>query len=211
MKPLTIRTLTACLSLAVVPTVSLAQEDPGVDRLREALRQTTVQLRQAQSDLAAARADNVRLEEENAQLNRRVETLLRQASEDQAVMQQSIRELRADLQDKEAEAKRLADTLIDWQRRFDVLSSNLASAQETIGERDRTQVELRREIAQLRSQNRELHRLGLEILERFENFSFGRALGAREPFIGVSRARLQTLVQDYRDEINDNRIRLDPQ
>ncbi|MEY3896640.1 MAG: hypothetical protein RLZZ214_2160, partial [Verrucomicrobiota bacterium] len=45
-----------------------------------------------------------------------------------------------------------------------------------------------------------------EILVRYENYALGKALGAREPFIGTTRVKIENLVQGYKDRILDNRI-----
>jgi hypothetical protein len=57
-----------------------------------------------------------------------------------------------------------------------------------------------------KSQNLELYRLASEILERYRSFSVGDALKAREPFTGITKARLESQVQDYRDKVEDARI-----
>jgi hypothetical protein len=52
----------------------------------------------------------------------------------------------------------------------------------------------------------ELYKLGNEILTRYEKFGLGEALQAKEPFVGVSRVKLQALVQDYKDKLLDQAI-----
>jgi hypothetical protein len=44
--------------------------------------------------------------------------------------------------------------------------------------------------------------LSNEILTRYEKFSLGEALAAREPFIGLTRVKLENLTQDYSDKIS---------
>ena len=47
-------------------------------------------------------------------------------------------------------------------------------------------------VADRERQNLELYKTGSEILQRYADFGFGRALAAREPFTGLARARLRS-------------------
>ena len=47
----------------------------------------------------------------------------------------------------------------------------------------------------------------MEILSRYEKFGLGTALTAREPFTGITRARLQSLVDEYDEKISAQRIK----
>ena len=45
------------------------------------------------------------------------------------------------------------------------------------------------------------------MLTRYEHFSLGDALTAREPFTRLTRVKIETLVQDYQDKLTDNKIK----
>jgi hypothetical protein len=62
---------------------------------------------------------------------------------------------------------------------------------------------LRQLVADREAKNIALYKLGDDILTRYERFGLGDALGAKEPFIGVSRVKLENLVQDYKDKLRD--------
>jgi hypothetical protein len=64
-----------------------------------------------------------------------------------------------------------------------------------------------RKVEDRERKNRELFKLGNEILDRYKKFSLGAAIGAREPFTGLARAKLQTLVQDYADKLEDQTLK----
>ena len=49
--------------------------------------------------------------------------------------------------------------------------------------------------------NLELYKTGREILTRYEKFGLGDAIGAKEPFVGLSRVKLENLVQDYKSKL----------
>ena len=64
-------------------------------------------------------------------------------------------------------------------------------------------LQLQRTVADRETKNLTLFKLASEILTRYENFGLGDALLAKEPFIGVSRVKLQNLVQDYQGKLRD--------
>ena len=63
--------------------------------------------------------------------------------------------------------------------------------------------DLERKVADLRTRNAELYKVGSEILARYEKFGVGEALTAREPFTGNTKVKLQNIVQDYNDKLLD--------
>ena len=66
---------------------------------------------------------------------------------------------------------------------------------------------LDRTIANQRSQNIELYKLGREILLRYENFGLGEVIGGKEPFVGTMRVKMETYVQDFQDKLTDQKIK----
>jgi len=65
---------------------------------------------------------------------------------------------------------------------------------------------LQRRVSDLETRNMALFKLGNEILERYEKFGLGTALTAREPFTGLTRTKLENLVQDYQDKLSDQTV-----
>ena len=64
-------------------------------------------------------------------------------------------------------------------------------------------VQLRQTVADRETKNLALFQLANEILARYGKSGLGDALLAKEPFIGVSRVKLQNLVQDYEGKLRD--------
>lgn len=65
---------------------------------------------------------------------------------------------------------------------------------------------LQRHVADLETRNMALFKLGNEILSRYESFGLGTALTAREPFTGLTRTKLENLVQTYQDKLSDQTL-----
>ena len=65
---------------------------------------------------------------------------------------------------------------------------------------------LERKVEDQHLKNIQMYQIAIEVLDRYRKHGLGDAIVAREPFVGVSRAKLQTLVQDYGDKLLDQRI-----
>ena len=68
-------------------------------------------------------------------------------------------------------------------------------------------IKLQRIVDEQRTKNAAMFKTGMEVLDRYEKFGLGQALVAKEPFVGITRAKFQTLVQDYGDKLEDQRIK----
>jgi chromosome segregation ATPase len=186
-----------------------AAEDPQAAanaKLRAALRDMTLQLRTAQTEAAQAKADRTAADEKIADLTKKSEALAKQASQDQADSKKSIEKLTVDYQELEKKYATLDQALAKWKEGY-AKAAAVANAKEA--ERSKLADEksvLQAKVRDHKSQNLELYRVATEILERYRSFSMGDALKAREPFTGITKARLDSQVQDYRDKVEDARI-----
>jgi chromosome segregation ATPase len=172
-------------------------------RLKETLRVLTQRLRAAETERNNLISDKAQFEQEKKTLTAKVEALTKQAVADK----EQIDTLTAKA---DAQGKELADTkdaLAKWKASHEQL---LTEAKKVEAERARLAGEaavLKRTVEDRERKNRELYRLGNEILTRYEKFGLGEALTAREPFTGIMRVKLENLVQDYQDELADQRVK----
>jgi chromosome segregation ATPase len=179
-------------------------------RLRDALRNTMLQLRDAQGQVATLQATQAQSDKDNADLkakidalNTQVATLTKQSANDRAVSDQVIADLKTQVARQADEIKRVNEALTEWKAAYNQVSQ-LAEAKE----KARADFALQAALSQRTVEDRErknlaLYQLGNEILVRYEKFSLGEALGAKEPFAGLTRVKLQELVQDYKDKLLD--------
>jgi chromosome segregation ATPase len=193
----------------VLATAAVAAE--GVDaneaKLREALRNATLQLRSAEAERANLQAAQAGLTEEKKTLDAKFETLRKQAVAERATEEKTIAALKAQNAAHEAEIARLKEAL-EKSDSAGKQAAALAATKET----DRAKlaadlVALQRKIEDRETKNLALFKLGSEILTRYEKFSLGEALSAREPFVGTTRAKLENLVQDYQDKLLGQRAK----
>ena len=177
-------------------------------RLRQALRDTMLQLRDAQNQqvtLQAAQAASdaankdlqARLDTLTAQLN----TLTKQSADDKAASDKSIADLNAKVTDQTGQITRLNQSLAEWKNAYNQ-ATQLAAAREAARDQLALQAALlQRTVDDREMKNLELYKTGTEILTRYEKFSLGDALAAKEPFVGLTRVKLENLVQDYKDKL----------
>lgn len=196
--------LTAVLFLAATEPVSRAADAGGAEaKLREALRNTMIQLRTAETDRANLQAAQAEADQKNKDLTAKVEALIKQASADK----KSMDELNAKISDQEAAFARLKE---EFGRSQESLRQTTVVAQTKEGQRVKLAgdvILLQRHVTDLQTRNMALYKLGGEILGRYEKFGLGTALTAREPFTGLTRTKLENLVQDYQDKLSSQLVK----
>jgi hypothetical protein len=205
---------TSFLIVVIVASLSLAplraQDAPSNTeiRLREALRDTTAQLSDAQNQVVTLQATQAQSDKDNADLKAKVDaltaqvaTLTKQGADDKAASDKAIADLNAQVTDQAGQIARLNQALAEWKNAY-----NQATQLATVTEQARAKLALEAALLQRTVDDREakniaLYKTGSEILTRYEKFGLGDAIGAKEPFVGLTRVKLENLVQDYKDKL----------
>jgi chromosome segregation ATPase len=204
------------LLLAAWPLRAQQPQDPAAvaraneQRLREGLRNVTQQLRAAQSEKATLEAAAVDRDRRVAELEAALAAATARAAEEKAAADRTIGELRAGAEKDRAEIQRTTQTLVKWKAAHGEAVAALRRTETARAALESANVQLERRVEARERQNLELHRTATEILGRYADFSLGRALAAREPFTGIARARLESQIQDYRDRVDDAKLKPEP-
>lgn len=180
--------------------------DPVVAKLREALRNTMLQMRDVQGQLANAQAAQIASDAKVKELTAQNEKLTKQMIEDKNASTNTIAELNTRLEEQGVVIQKLNATVDQWKRGYNEAT---ALAQKKEAERAKAAaqiIKLDRIVADQQIKNVQMYKVGTEILDRYEKFGLGEAILAREPFVGMTRAKFQTLMQDYQDKLVDQRI-----
>lgn len=184
-----------------------AQAKANEQRLRDSLRTVTQQLRAAEAENATALAGQTERDEKIATLEKQVAALTKRSNEDKAEADKVIGKLQASLDTQKQESTRLSISLEKWKAGYQKLAE-LAQKTETVRARlDAANIALERKVLDRERQNLELYKTAREILQRYTDYSTGRAVAAREPFTGIAKARLEEQVQDYADKLTDNKLK----
>ncbi|GAT34238.1 hypothetical protein TSACC_36 [Terrimicrobium sacchariphilum] len=194
------------LSPALLHAAGAEEGDPVVAKLREALRNTMLQMRDVQGQLANAQAAQIASDAKVKELTAQNDKLTRQMIEDKNASTNSIAELNTRLEEQGVVIQKLNATVDQWKRGYNEAT---ALAQKKEAERAKAAaqiIKLDRIVADQQIKNVQMYKVGTEILDRYEKFGLGEAILAREPFVGMTRAKFQTLMQDYQDKLVDQRI-----
>lgn len=199
--------LSACTGLHAAE-----QEDPTA-ALRSQLRDVMLQLRTAQTESANAQVAQTAAEQKVEALEASVKTLkagnarlMEESGEQKAASEKAIASLTAKVTERDQALLQYSEALEKWKEGYQKAA---AVAREKEDERAALASETivnKRTIADLERKNVALFNVSNEILDRYEGYSLGKALGAREPFIGTTRVKVENLVEGYKDKILDNRL-----
>ncbi|WP_367870914.1 phage major capsid protein [Luteolibacter sp. Populi] len=196
----------------LLPFAVRAQDD-GTARLREALKDVTLQLRTAQGETATAQAAAIAAEQKTkgletklADLEKRNAALAKQSNDDKAASEKTIAGLNNRLAEREKRLVEYIAALDKWKAGYEALAG-AARAKEAEGAKFADEaIALKRTVADRERKNIALFNLSTEILDRYEGYALGKSLVAKEPFIGTARVQAENLVQGYRGKILDNRL-----
>ena len=182
-------------------------------RLRQALRDNMLQLRDAQNQVVTLQAAKDQDDKDKADLQAKLDALTAQlksvtdqAAADKSTADKAIEDLKSQVVDLTGQIGRLNDGLKQWKDAYNQ-TAQLAAARDTENKQLVMQAALlQRTVDDRETKNLALYKLGGEILTRYEQFGLGDALAAKEPFVGLSRVKLETLVQDYKNKLLDHAV-----
>ena len=184
-------------------TAARADDADPVEKLKAALRNVTSELRAEQDQNAALSAKQVQNARDIANLT----------AERDAVRKKSD-ELQKQSETADDQAKSAAAELARTQAALDQWKDAYQKAAETARARDaaaksfETQAnDLTHRVSTCEAKNVELYALGTDILSKLDSDDFADNLLRHEPFTGLSRVKLDNIVQDYKDKLRDQRLK----
>lgn len=204
-------------TLALLLPLGLGAQDDDAARLREALKNVTLQLRTSQGETAAAQTAAIAaeqkakaLEAKLADLERRHATLDRQSKQKEADTDKTIATLNNRVAERDKRLGEYIAALDKWKTGYEALAGAARAKEAEAAKSSDEVIVLKRSLADRERKNIALFNISTEILKRYEDFATGRSLAAKEPFIGTARVQIENLVQGYRDKILDNRLNTPP-
>lgn len=199
------------VTAASLPAIHAAdQAGAGEAKLRESLRATMLQLRNAETERATLQATQAELDAKAKALAEELETLKKQTAANQATADKAIADYQAKIDERDREIGSLRVSLDKWKtahQKVTALAQNKEAQRAKLADQV---ILLDRRVADQQTKNASMYKLGIEILDRYEKFGLGTALTAREPFVGLTRVKFENLIQDYSDKLTDTRIKPEP-
>lgn len=181
------------LSFLFLLPLSAARAQSIEERLRDQLRATVNQLHQLQDDEAALQAQKAQADQERDQLKSELAAANAKAAAARShVNTAETRQLQDEVSQYKDAAAQAAGTAQKSQADQTRLESDLADAKALVGACE--------------AKNAALLKTGNAILDTYENFDVGDALGANEPFIQIKRVELENEAQDYDDQLRSGKF-----
>jgi hypothetical protein len=182
-----------------------SSSDAAEARLRETLRSTVLQLRDAQTQIANLQGAQADSDAKNKALADQLALIKKNSADDKAVADNAIAGLTAKAADQAAELEKTKAALEKWKAAYRQAHDDAGVAEAERAKLADDKIVLQRRVDYLEAKNVALFNVGNEILGRYQDFSLGNALSEKEPFIGVTRTKLENLIQDYQDKILDQK------
>lgn len=192
------RTIIFLLIASLSGLTSAAAEEAGAAeaQLREALRNTMLQLREAQAKTAEMEAASVQAEMAAEKAKKETAAVQAQLVEERSNAANQATELRAAMAQVEDKAIALNAQVAKWEKDYRALTERTRKAEFELAKAKGRNTVLERTVAEQQVKLTEMKGIADDILDRYAAHSFGRTVLAREPFISVNRASLQTIMQD---------------
>lgn len=192
-------------------TTSLAlaadQPSPAELKMREALRNTMLQLRTVETEKANLQAANTELTEKNKVSEEKVTALSKQLADDKAAADKAAAELVDKVAQRDTDIVQLKETLEKWKTSHGQILAIAKTKESERAKFESKSIALDRVVADQQRKNETMYKLGTEVLSRYEKFGLGDALLSREQFIGITRVKFENLMQDYADKLTDAKIK----
>lgn len=197
--------LLAATAILLAPALRAADEDPAA-KFREALKDSMLKLRAAQTDLANAQAAQYAAEAKATELTAKTESLTKELANERNTSTNMIADLNKKITDRDNSIIELNAALAKWKKSYGEVAKLASKREGQRAQLDAKRIELERKLEAEQAKNIEMYQAGMEILDRYKKFGLGDAILAREPFTAAQRVKFQNLVQDLSDKLTDARI-----
>jgi chromosome segregation ATPase len=202
--------MAVALMIAVLPANAAEKgADPAMQKMREAVKNSMIQLRDANAKLATAQAAQAEAEDKIKELQGKLEEITKKSASEKKTANETIDDLRTKLANSDMIGNHLTESLAKWKQGYAKLAEYAKATEAKRAEFASKCILLERRIADQQVRNAEMYRLANEVLDRYAQFGLGTAISAREPFVGLTKVKFQNLVQDYQNKLTDQTIRTD--
>lgn len=199
--------LLALLPLAATSLHAAEKVDPAQQKMREMIRNSMIQLRDANAKLAVAQAAQADAEEKVKDLQGQLDALTKKSTAEKKASDQAIDDLKTKLANDDLMINHLTESLSKWKQGYVKLADYAKATEGKRQELASKIILLDRRITEQQNKNAEMYRLANEVLDRYAQFGLGTAISAREPFVGIAKVKFQTLLQDYQNKLSDQTIK----
>lgn len=184
---------------ALTCSATAAFADTEADKLREALRVSTLQTRQLEDQRAALQAKVNDAEREKAAAKAQAEAAKAETRETKKQYREAVDEFNRRLAERD-------ETLEKWKAAYE-------EAATVARDKDAARAKFEGEAAAYKAstkscvvKNKQLVVAGQELLHRYKAVTIGDTLVAQEPVLGLRRVEIQNAIQDTNDKFLDQKV-----
>jgi chromosome segregation ATPase len=187
------------VALAIASHIDCARgADSEADRLREALRSATAQVRQLEDQRAALQARVAAADREKAAAKAQVDAAKAEVRQVEKQHREAVDEFNKRLAERD-------ETLEKWKTAYEEAAT---VARTKDAERAKFEGEANAYKASTKScvaKNDAMFKAGQELLQRYQSVTIGDIMVAREPMFGLRRVEIQNAIQDTKDKFLDQK------
>jgi chromosome segregation ATPase len=184
--------------LVIASAPAFAQSE--TDRLREALRTATAQVRSLEDQRAALQAKQVEADRDREQLRKQNQNLRGQVKEAEQAYRQAVK----DFNDRIAERDQVLE---QWKTQYGEAATVARTKEAQLTKVSAEAASLRSSNKACETNNAELVKIGNEIVARYKEMSPMEKLLDHDPVFGLKRVEHQNTAQDYQDKIISQRAK----
>jgi DNA repair exonuclease SbcCD ATPase subunit len=198
----TLRKALLALPAAAVMTLAggtLAHAESETDRLREALRTLTTQVRALEDQGVAMKAQLAETTRARDALKADVAKAREIAKKAQADYRTAVTEFNERLEERN-------QTLEKWKEAYAEAATVARTKDAERAKFESESIAYKASTKTCTLKNKELVKVGRELLAHYEGVTFGDQVLAREPLVGFRRVEIQTFLQDYGDKVLNQKV-----
>lgn len=201
------------VSSAVAQQGQQSPADIALARMRDAMKKQNERIAQADAATATAQAAQFAAEAKVAEAEKKIAELVKnlkteteKAKADRETSDKVIKDLEEKIKARDATIADASKKNAGWKAAFDQVKAAAEQRGGLLEEAQNRTIAAERKAQEHERKNREMYKLGTEVLERYKSFGLGTALLAREPFVGSMRVKFQNYINDYGDKLATQRI-----
>ncbi len=190
--------LAVFVSLSAAVLSGNAYADTETDRLREALRSATAQLRQSEDQRAALQARVADIDREKAAAKAEVDAAKAEVRNIQKQQRDAIEEFNKRLAERD-------ETLEKWKSAYEE-AATVARAKDAERAKFEGQANAYKASTKgCQAKNGQMFKAGNELLHQYQAVTIGDTIVAREPVLGLRRVEIENRIQDTHDKFLDQK------
>lgn len=189
-----IRYLSLLFAALVLASQAPAQAQSETDRLREALRSATAQVRSLEDQRAVLQAKQVEADRDRERLKSQNQRLQAQLKENEQSYRDAVKQFNDKIEERD-------QVLEQWKAQYGEAATVVRTKDAALAKATADAATFKASSKSCEAKNAELVKIGQSIVARYKEMDPGEKLIDHDPLFGLRRVEHQNQAQDYEDKI----------